>query len=128
MAMIEMYVTVDLDEPTHDKIVTAWGRLALFGPVVGRISKSGNGVHLKSKRVVPQDVPPAPLARWWCLDDEKRIKEDMKNTVDANQVLWDNTDGAKAGEWKKSPKELLAEYEVSNIQKAWSGGRLNNEH
>jgi hypothetical protein len=125
MGMIEMYVTVDLDEPTHDKIAKAWARVSCFGPVVGRISKSGNGVHIKSKRTVPQDVPPTPLVRWWCLDDEKRIAEDMKNTVDANQVLWDETDGRKAGEWMDSLSELLAEYMIEqSLDEMWSGGRL----
>lgn len=120
-----MYVTVDLDEPTHDKIAKAWARVSCFGEPVGRISKSGNGVHIKSKRTVPQDVPPTPLARWWALDDEKRIKEDMKNTVDANQVLWDETNGRQAGEWVDSLSGLLAEYTIGErLSKMWSGGRL----
>jgi len=125
---IEMYITVDLDEPTHDKIVKAWGRVALFGPVVGRVSKSGNGVHIKSKQTVPQDVPPAPLARWWCLDDEKRIEEDKKNTVDSNQVLWDDTNGLQAGEWQDSLSDLLGDYMIDQaLGEMWSGGRFSYE-
>jgi len=120
-----MYVTVDLDEPTHDKIAKAWARVSCFGDPVGRISKSGNGVHIKSQRTVPQDVPPMPLARWWALDDEKRIAEDMKNTVDSNQVLWDETDGQEAGEWVDDIKVLLADYMVEQASdETWSGGRL----
>lgn len=124
-----MYVTVDLDQPTHDKIALAWGRVSAFGPTIGRVSKSGNGVHLKSKKTVPQDVPPRPLIRWYCLDDEKRIKEDMKNSINANQVLWDNTNGHKPGAWTTSLEKLLSLYRIEKekLPEYYSGGRLNSD-
>ena len=121
-----MYVTVDLDDPTHDKIATAWARLSAFGSVHGRVSKSGTGVHLKSGETVPQDVPTHAHARWYCLDDEKRIEADKRNSIDSNQVLWDMTDGQSAGEWQSTLAGLLARYHVcpERLPKLWSGGRL----
>ena len=121
-----MYVTVDLDAPTHDKIALAWRRVSAFGPTVGRVSKSGNGVHLKSRKTVPQDVPVRPLLRWYCLDDEKRIKEDKNATIKENQVLWDSTDGLSAGPWRQSLAELLIDYRVAadNLPEYYAGGRL----
>ena len=124
-----MYVTVDLDNPTHDKIALAWERMSNFGPVYGRLSKSGTGVHIKSQKTVPQDVPVRPLIRWYCLDDEKRIRKDKRNTIDVNQVLWDTTDGQKAGSWIESLAELLAEYQIDKeaLSGLYSGGRLDHD-
>jgi hypothetical protein len=60
------------------------------------------------------------------LDDEKRIIEDEKNSIDANQVLWDTTDKLHAGGWIESLDVLLAQYRIDNqnLPDYWSGGRL----
>lgn len=100
-----MYVTIDLDYPTRLEIVTAWKRLESFGDVEGRLSKSGNGVHLRTTDVPIYPVPIRERQRRIALDDRNRIEADNRSDLNHNQVLWDSP-----YEWTKSVDRLASQY------------------
>lgn len=108
------YVTVDLDKPTRLDIVSAWYNVKSIDPdgnVQGRISSSGEGVHIRSRPVAPFPVPINETERRVCGDDPKRVDIDKENTIESNQVLWDTKYGKEAGEWTTDVNHLVKEYQ-----------------
>lgn len=110
--MKDPYVTVDLDDPTIWEINAAWNRVGMIareGPF-GRVSSSGNGVHIRTHDTLPEHVPVNAHLREWCGDDPVRIKGDIRNAIEQNQVLYDRKGAVEAGEWYTDVGELIMEY------------------
>jgi len=110
------YVTADLDWPTRMRITKTWHRIANADPdgdLSGRVSASGHGVHIRSRDVLPADVPVAERERRVCCDDPKRIRGDVQDTLCHNQVFFDRKGDAEAGRWVERLDTLLSEYKRS---------------
>lgn len=104
-------ITLDLDDPTVFEVVRSWHRLDSFGrtEVEGRVSSSGNGVHLKvhgSRR--PTDK--IDTIRRTLGDDGKRVDIDRDPSEQSpRQVLFGSkpSAGQSAGEWTDDLRQLL---------------------
>lgn len=109
-------ITVDLDNPTRFEVVKSWEEVKAFsdGFAEGRISSSGEGVHIRDRQVLPAEVPINERARRVCGDDPTRIEGDKQNRMDRNQVLYSKKGDSEAGEWTDSLEQLIQWYEASN--------------
>ena len=105
-----MRATVDLDDPTDMDILKAWNRLADHGDgeVYGRVSSSGEGVHLK---VHGCDEDTVERLRRVCGDDVKRRDFDAGTDLKPKQILFSSKPaGGEAGEWTTDREAVLAAY------------------
>jgi len=109
-----MRVTTDLDDPTRFDIVQSWHRLENISErIEGRISSSGNGIHMRGFGVETDDGL-AERYRRICGDDPFRIYLDKKMYWRPSQVLYDEKDGKRSGSWVDTLTELLARYQIEN--------------
>lgn len=105
-------VTVDLDRPTVFQVVRSWHTLESFGGTVrGRVSSSGEGVHLRADGCRTRGI--AERERRIAGDDAKRIDLDIERDYRPSQVLFDSKGGKKAGSWVDDMESLLTEYQQS---------------
>lgn len=105
-----MRATVDLDDPSELDVQQAWNRLAEYGDgrVLGRVSSSGEGVHLKVHGVEPDRVDEA---RRRCGDDAKRRDFDANTALKPKQILFsEKPDREGASEWTDDIDRVLSEY------------------
>jgi hypothetical protein len=105
-----MRATVDLDDPTLADVAEAWIRLTQYGEgiVFGRVSTSGQGVHLKVHGCDPGE---SVAARVECGDDLRRMEFDAKTRLKPTQIMFSSkpaSDGA--GEWSRDISEVMAAY------------------
>lgn len=104
------YVTVDLDFPTVLQITTVWNRMEKDCEIVqGRVSSSGNGVHLRGTEPPTNDSVAEQLRRIYG-DDPKRIQFDIERDNRPSQVLFDSKRGKDAGEWYYHINGVIADY------------------
>jgi hypothetical protein len=110
-----MRVTVDLDEPRLYEIRRAWSILdrAGKGPLKGRVSSSGTGVHVKVHRFDGDERDTHEIRRL-AGDDPKRLEFDGKLSKKPKQILFGSkpTAGDHAGEWRDSLDHLLCDYRL----------------
>jgi len=104
-----MRATIDLDDPRPIDILKAWHRLADHGDghVHGRVSSSGEGVHLK---VHGCDEETVARLRRLCGDDRKRREFDAATDLKPKQILFASKPTGTAGEWTDDLDRVLAEY------------------
>jgi hypothetical protein len=108
--VVPVRATVDLDDPTDMDILKAWNRLADHGDgeVYGRVSSSGEGVHLK---VHGCDEDTVERLRRLCGDDVKRRDFDAKTRLKPKQILFSSKPGQDgAGEWTTDMDRVVSEY------------------
>jgi len=105
-----MRVTIDLDDPAEIEILKSWNRLTNYGDgrVYGRISSSGEGIHLKVHGEDPENVE---LARMIAGDDPKRLRFDRDSRLKPKQILFSSKpNGDTAGEWTTDKERLIGRY------------------
>jgi len=105
-----MRATIDLDDPTELAVERAWQRLKGHGEgtVYGRVSSSGEGVHLK---VHGCDEDTVERLRAVCGDDQKRRDFDANSELKPKQILFSSKpDSEGASEWTTDIDRVLSEY------------------
>lgn len=105
-----MRTTLDLDEPTEIEIIRKWQELMNHGDgrVFGRVSSSGEGVHLKVHGCTETE---AAHLREYLGDDPDRRRFDRDSTLKPKQILFTSKPGKEgAGEWRRDRDRVLAEY------------------
>lgn len=105
-----MRATIDLDDPTPAEVGEAWLRLTQFGDghVFGRVSSSGEGVHLKVHGCDPAE---SWVARIECGDDLKRIEFDADTRLKPKQIMFSSKPAnGEAGEWTRDIDEVMTAY------------------
>lgn len=118
-----MNLTVDLDWPEKLQIVKSWHYLERHGdgPVQGRISSGGHGVHLQAGETLEYPVEVNERHRRMAGDDPTRIRGDKENVLQENQVLYTHKGDREVGLWHYSLRGLLAAYDRS-------ANRTPNQH
>jgi len=105
-----MRATLDLDDPAEIDVISAWNRLKNHGDgrVFGRISASGEGIHLKVHKCDPEQVREI---RRRLGDDQKRRDMDAESELKPAQILFSSKPGDKsAGEWTTNLDKLITQY------------------
>lgn len=104
-----MRATVDLDDPSEFDVLRVWNRLGRYGDghVFGRVSSSGEGVHLK---VHGCDADLVPQIRRECCDDAVRRQFDSETALKPKQILFASKPTGEAGEWTDDVEDVLADY------------------
>lgn len=105
-----MRATVDLDDPTPADVAAAWATLSTYGDgdVFGRVSTSGQGVHLKVHQCDPAE---SLAARLEAGDDLRRLDLDLGTELKPKQIMFSSkpaTDGA--GEWTRDMAAVVSAY------------------
>ena len=105
-------VTIDLDTPTRLQILQTWNRLEGIGTPQGRVSSSGNGVHIRVEDA-PEDMhasgPKGLLFRLFAGDDKSRVYVDGMVRRDPPNVAFDHKPQGDAGRWVRNVEELISE-------------------
>lgn len=103
-----MRIVVDLDYPSVPEVVYAWTRIQRHGDGVphGRVSSSGEGVHIKVHGYFGDDVNEL---RRRLGTDELAVLYDERGGPDPKQVAFSGKGDKKAGEWTNELNELLAQ-------------------
>lgn len=109
-------ITVDLDWPTKMEIVSSWHYLESHGNgrVTGRVSSGGHGVHIRAQDRLPHPCPVNEHHRRMAGDDITRLRGDIENDLEHNQVFFTSKQGRKVGRWVESIDLLLSEYDRSS--------------
>ncbi len=105
-------ISIDLDSPTGIMVFRAWYGLQRCGYLVsGRISASGNGIHLMG--IMPQfgDIRETYDIRRFLGDDPKRVYFDESAPPGKPQaILFDEKKGKYASEWIDDILQLIDSY------------------
>lgn len=107
-----MRATIDLDHPGIHTLTQAWELLAGHGDgdVYGRVSSSGQGVHLKVHGCTAEKAERLRIA---CRDDIRRIKFDEQTSMKPKQILFDCKNGKQAGKWLPDLEKVIEAYSQS---------------
>lgn len=105
-------LTIDLDSPPVPEIVYSWGYAKWYGGdgPYGRVSSGRNGVHIKSNWTVPPDPGVERFHRERAGDDTFRIRGDISNVFQVNQVLFDRKGDRESGPWTPDLNTLIKSY------------------
>lgn len=111
---LHMMVSVDLDKPSRLCILKTWSNARAMFPgtrIRGRISSSGEGVHIVIDLQEPIPYTAMINARRELSDDHKRIHYD-ETRPDSKpcQILFDTKNGKRAGEWTTDIEHLQRMY------------------
>lgn len=114
-----MRATIDLDDPTPADVIESWLKLSQYGEgrVYGRISSSGEGVHLKVHNCSPRE---SLAARLECGDDLRRLEFDTTTDLKPKQILFSSkpaSDGA--GEWTTDLTAVIDAYRERCPPEVW---------
>lgn len=108
-------ISIDLDEPTVMRVVSSWHSLDKLGEVQGRVSSSGNGVHLKCfNHGLSEDK--ITVVRHRLGDDKRRIALDQNSEIKPDQIAFtDKLDletgkWGEAGPWHEDMEMLITDY------------------
>lgn len=105
-----MRATIDLDDPTPADVIESWTILTQYGEgrVYGRVSSSGQGVHLKVHQCDPRE---SLAARVEAGDDLRRLELDLGTDLKPKQIMFSDkpaSDGA--GEWTRDLSAVIENY------------------
>lgn len=107
------YITIDLDRPARVRILQAWYNLSRIGPatIQGRISSSGEGVHIAARLHEPITYEAMMEIRRELGDDPRRIYfDEVRPEAKPSQILFDIKRGRAAGEWTTDIEHLQRMY------------------
>lgn len=107
------WATIDLDRPTRLDIIRVWYNLRHTRPRVlkGRISSSGEGVHIVAALSSPVNEEELLSIRRALGDDPRRILYDeTRPEAKPSQILFDTKNGKHAGEWVYDIESLERKY------------------
>lgn len=103
--------TVDLDNPTGCMVLQVWYSLSNLGTVTGRISASGNGVHLRCIHPFQISFADSILIRQQHSDDVQRLWFDMQAPESKpRMILFDVKRGNIVDDWMDDPNRLTERY------------------
>lgn len=103
--------TIDLDNPTGLRVLMVWHNLQKLGAIEGRISASGNGVHIRCKTNRPLTLSEVLLIRQQHADDVQRIHYDTTAPESKPlMILFDKKRGMSADDWLTDPIRLIDRY------------------
>jgi hypothetical protein len=108
-----MRITVDIDGATVYKIRHGWMVLSLVCENVrGRVSASGNGVHLLGDASPEYYITynEALIIREAAGDDSARLEIDKLYDGKPRQILFSSKGGLSAGEWVFNLSKLLGAF------------------
>lgn len=107
------WVTIDLDRPSRLDIIRVWYNLRHTHPRIlkGRISSSGEGVHIVAAMSSPIEEQEALAIRRALGDDPNRIIfDEQRPESKPSQILFDSKRGKHAGEWVYDLESLERKY------------------
>ena len=107
------FVTIDLDRPSRLQITAVWYNLRYSRPMSleGRISSSGEGVHIRATYHTPLTDRQSLNIRRALGDDHQRIHYDeTRPEAKPSQILFDIKRGRAAGEWTTDIEHLQRMY------------------
>ena len=102
-----MYLSIDLDDPTPDRISECWMRCVNKGitNLQGRVSSGKRGIHITGEG----NEEEVEILRG-IFDDPLRVKFDRERKGKPSQILFDRKGDMYAGKWYRSLKGLLNAY------------------
>lgn len=107
------YVTIDLDRPSRLQITAVWYNLLYSRPMSleGRLSSSGEGVHIRATYHKPLTDRQSLNVRRALGDDHQRIHYDeTRPEAKPSQILFDTKNGKTAGQWTADLEHLQRMY------------------
>lgn len=107
------HVTIDLDRPSRLQITSTWYNLRYSRPMSleGRISSSGEGVHIRATYHTPLTDRQSLNIRRALGDDHQRIHYDeTRPDAKPSQILFDKKNGKTAGQWTADHEHLQRMY------------------
>jgi hypothetical protein len=107
------FVTIDLDRPSRLQITAVWYNLRYSRPMSleGRISSSGEGVHIRATYHKPLTDRQSLNIRRALGDDHQRIYYDeTRPEAKPSQILFDTKNGKTAGQWTADLEHLQRMY------------------
>ena len=104
-------ITIDLDNPTGIRILSTWFNMQSIGMIAGRISASGNGVHIRCTPDNPVSYADMLLIRQQHADDAQRIYFDTTAPESKPlMILFCEKRGKVSDEWLSDPIRLIDRY------------------
>ena len=107
------FVTIDLDRPSRLQITAVWYNLRYSRPMSleGRLSSSGEGVHIRATYHKPLTDRQSLNVRRALGDDHQRIHYDeTRPEAKPSQILFDTKNGKTAGQWTGDLEHLQRMY------------------
>jgi len=109
-------ISLDLDSPSVFEVTRAWFYLSRRGLVQGRVSSSGNGIHIKCFKhgLSEREIE---TIRMKLGGDTRRIEMDRNSDYKFDQIMFTSKENLEtnrwetAGPWYKDLYDLVSNYQ-----------------